>query len=330
MNIPFLRSRRVWLLSFFVLAGPARGLAQNEPEFSGLASLTNREVRLQLTAPAGAFCRLDASTNLSAWTALATLATNSGALQYTDSAAPFLDARFYRAEQLAGTNHLTGDHLVTSAGNVVIHPVYHASLVLSWAGQTIYVDPGDAASRFTGLPRADLILLTHGHSDHYVAATVTTVKGSNAVIVAPSVVYNAMPVALRNLTTVLTNGASTNLLGLAIDAVPAYNLTSTQHPKGQGNGYVLTFGDRRLYVSGDTEDTPELRALPDIDVAFLAMNLPYTMTAAKAVSAVREFRPRVVYPYHYRDQSGAVTNAAAFKQQLGTDLGIEVRLRKWY
>ena len=134
MNIPFLRSRRVWLLSFFVLAGPARGLAQNEPEFSGLASLTNREVRLQLTAPAGAFCRLDASTNFSAWTALATLATNSGALEYTDSAAPFLEARFYRAEQMAGTNHLTGDHLVTSAGNVVIHPVYHASLVLSWAG----------------------------------------------------------------------------------------------------------------------------------------------------------------------------------------------------
>jgi L-ascorbate metabolism protein UlaG (beta-lactamase superfamily) len=330
MNARHFRATAGWLAAFCVLSSPGAGQAQSGPEFGTLTPLTNHDVQLTLSAPTGACCRLDASTDLSSWIALATLSTNAGALHYIDSAAPFLDRRFYRAEQLAGTNQLTGDHLVTSAGDVIIHPVYHASLILGWGGLTICVDPGDTASRFAGLPRADLVLLTHGHSDHYVAGVVTAVKGSNAVLVAPSAVYATMPSALKGATVVLTNGATTYLLGLKIDAVPAYNLTSTQHPQGQGNGYVLTFGDRRLYVSGDTEDTPELRALRDIDVAFLCMNLPYTMTVAKALSAVREFRPRVVYPYHYRDQSGALTNAVAFKQQLGTDLGIEIRLRKWY
>jgi L-ascorbate metabolism protein UlaG (beta-lactamase superfamily) len=111
---------------------------------------------------------------------------------------------------------------------------------------------------------------------------------------------------------------------------PAYNLTTSNHPKGNGNGYILSLGGKLLYVSGDTEDTPELRALRNIDVAFLAMNVPYTMTVAKAVSAVREFRPKVVYPYHYRNADGSFADLEAFKRQVGTDLGIEVRLRKWY
>jgi len=307
------------------LVGWACLQAQQPPQFTRIQSLTNREIRLELSAATLPKYRIDTADQLGPWTPLVTLA-GATSLLHTDSAAPFLPSRFYRAEELTATNVMTGDHLVTSVGDVVIHPVYHASLVLSWDDRTIYVDPGDTASRFTGLPRADLILLTHEHSDHYFAATVNTVKGSNAVILATSVVYAAMPSNLKALTTVLTNGATTSFLAMTIDAVPAYNLTSTHHLQGRGNGYILTLGGTRIYLSGDTEDIPEMRALSGIDVAFLCMNLPYTMTVSQAVSAVREFQPKVVYPNHY----SLTANATGFKSQLGTDLGIEVRLRKWY
>ena len=315
-----------WLGSLSAaLVGWACLQAQQPPQFARIQSLTNREIRLELSAGAISRYRIDTADQLGPWTPLVTLA-GATSLLHTDSAAPFLPSRFYRAEELTATNVMTGDHLVTSEGDVIIHPVYHASVILGWNGTTIYVDPGDSASRFTGLPRADLILLTHEHADHYLAATVNAVKGSNAVILATSAVYAAMPSNLKALTAVLTNGATTNFLAMTIDAVPAYNLTTTHHPGGRGNGYVLTLGGTRMYLSGDTEDIPEMRALSGIDVAFLCMNLPYTMTVSQAVSAVREFRPKVVYPYHY----SVTSNATSFKNQLGTDLGIEVRLRKWY
>jgi L-ascorbate metabolism protein UlaG (beta-lactamase superfamily) len=140
-------------------------------------------------------------------------------------------------------------------------------------------------------------------------------------------VFDRFSTALQDLTTVLTNGAATEIAGVAVTAVPAYN---ANHPKGAGNGYVLTLGGRRIYFSGDTEDIPEMRALENIDVAFVCMNLPFTMTVAKASSAVRAFRPRVVYPYHYRNSDGTFADLNAFRRQVGTDLGVEVRLRKWY
>ena len=112
--------------------------------------------------------------------------------------------------------------------------------------------------------------------------------------------------------------------------MPAYNLTSSYHPKGVGNGYVLTLGGRRVYLSGDSEDIPEMRSLQDIDVAFVCMNVPFTMPVDKASSAVRDFRPRVVYPYHYRNQAGSLADLSGFKRQVGNDLGSEVRLRNWY
>ncbi len=161
--------------------------AQQPPRFALIQPLTNREIRLELNAALGPRYRIEAAISPASWTPLVTLA-GAASLPHTDSAAPFLPQRFYRALELAETNLLTGDHLVTSAGDVVIHPVYHAALVLGWAGKAIYVDPGDLASRFTGLPRADLILLTHEHSDHYVAATLNTVKGTNALILAPQAV----------------------------------------------------------------------------------------------------------------------------------------------
>src|SRR5437660_592249 len=138
-----------------------------------------------------------------------------------------------------------------------------------------------------------------------------------------------MTLALRAVTTVLTNGATTNVMGMRIDAIPAYNISNANHPLGVGNGYVLTIGGKRIYIAGDTEDVPAMRALQNIDVAFLSINRPYTMDVASAVSAAREFRPAVVYPYHY-SPSTPVTDLNLFKRGVGQDLGIEVRLRKWY
>jgi L-ascorbate metabolism protein UlaG (beta-lactamase superfamily) len=303
--------------------------AQPAPEFTGIQRLTNREILLQLSAPAGRYYRIDTSTNTVDWHGLLTL-SSTNLNQHADSAAPSLAARFYRALELTGSDLVTGDHLLTTNGDVIIHPINHATLVMKWNNQMIYVDPVGGATPFQGLPRADLILVTHSHSDHFSTATLDAVRGASAVILAPQIVYNAMTTTLRSLTTVLTNGASTDVLGLKVDAVPAYNLIASQHPRGVGNGYVLTIAGQRVYISGDTDNTPEIRGLRGIDLAFVSMNVPFTMSLDQAVSAVRAFQPKVVYPYHYRNQDGTYTDLNSFKRQVGTDLGIEVRLRAWY
>jgi L-ascorbate metabolism protein UlaG (beta-lactamase superfamily) len=300
--------------------------AQPEPQFTVIQSLTNKETRLLLSAPTGRSYRIEVATNALNWQALVTFPTNAAtSLQHTDSAAPYLPTRFYRAAQLAGTNIASGDHLATTNGDVVIRPVDHAGFVMQWNGLWIYNDP--ASGSFAGIPKADLVLISHTHGDHFQTSYLTSVGKSNTVFVAPQAVYSGMLSGQRSNTVVLPNGASTNVLGIDIEAVPAYN---ANHPLGAGNGYVLTIGGKRLYIAGDTGNTAEMRALPNIDVAFLCINQPFTMTVNDATNAVRAFRPKIVYPYHYRDQSGATTNAAAFKHRLGTDLGIEVRLRKWY
>jgi len=309
------------------LLGLAGALAaQTAPQFTDIHPLTNREILFQLSAPTGQLYRIDVSTDLLQWSSLLTL-LSPGFNQHTDSATPFLSSRYYRALQLTETNILTGDHLVTDDGDVVIHPINHASFVMSWNGKTIYNDPVGGATLYQGLPRADLILVSHSHTDHWDNTTLGAVKGTNAVIIAPQAVYNGMSAALRSLTTVLTNGATTNFIGINIQAVPAYN---SNHPLGTGNGYVLTIGGKRVYMTGDTEDIPEMHTLANIDVAFVCMNVPYTMTVNDATNAVRSFRPRVVYPYHYRNQDNTLNNANIFKQRLGTGPGVEVRLRKWY
>lgn len=170
-------------------------------------------------------------------------------------------------------------------------------------------------------------MITHGHSDHFSTAAIDSVRNQTAKIVCPQSVYNSLTTTQKALAVVLSYGSSTNLQGMELQSVPAYN---SYHSYGTGNGYIVTIGGCSLYVSGDTGDVQELHAITNIDVAFVCMNQPYTMTVAQATNLVRAIRPRVVYPYHYRDASGATTNAAVFKAQLGTDLGIEVRLRKWY
>jgi L-ascorbate metabolism protein UlaG (beta-lactamase superfamily) len=300
---------------------------QEPPQIGAPQVLTNREVLLKLSAPAGPL-RLESSQDLVDWGGLSTI-LNTSSSQYTDSGAPFLFQRFYRARAAEASNAITGDHLATGNGEVTFHPIEHATFLISWNGATIYCDPVGGAAKFTGLPRADLILVTHVHSDHFESGSITAVKGTNCTILAPLAVYQSLPSALKSITTVLTNGATTNLLNLSVEAIPAYNPASPYyHPKGTGNGYILTIGGKRIYVSGDTEDVPEVRALRDIDVAFVCMNLPYTMSVDKAADAVREMQPKVVYVYHYRGYGNP--DVARFKQRVGTDRGIEVRLRKWY
>jgi L-ascorbate metabolism protein UlaG (beta-lactamase superfamily) len=296
-------------------------------DFSSVQRQANGDLSLRLPVPTGQTWRIDASTNFQAWEPLATSRSVAGVISHADSAAPYFTSRFYRATQVTGTNIVTGDHLVTSAGDAIIHPINHASFVMQWNGLMIYNDPVGGVTPYSGLAKADLILVSHIHSDHYDAGTLDSVRGTTARIVAPQGVYNSMSTALKSVTTVLANGASTTVAGIGIDAVPAYN---SNHPQGTGNGYVLTIGGKRIYISGDTGDIAETRALMNIDVAFVCMNVPFTMSVAQATANVRAFRPHVVYPYHYRNQDNTLSNLETFRQQVGRDLGIEVRARTWY
>jgi len=229
----------------------------------------------------------------------------------------------------AGAAARDGDRIATAGGELLIKPVEHASFVMQWQGRTIYVDPVGDAALFQGLPKPDLILITHQHPDHMSADTLTAIAGgSDAPIVAPASVKEQLPPPLSRRVRVLANGDSATVMGIPIRAVPAYNITPERlkyHPRGRDNGYVLTLTDRRVYIAGDTEDIPEMRALRDIDVAFVPMNLPYTMTVQQAASAVREFKPRIVYPYHSRG-----SDTQEFARLVGQDSGVDVRLRDWY
>jgi L-ascorbate metabolism protein UlaG (beta-lactamase superfamily) len=216
------------------------------------------------------------------------------------------------------------DTFETSAGPVKITPIQHASLMIEAGGKIIQVDPV-GPEFYEGLPQADLILLTDIHGDHMSPPALAKVKKAGTVIIAPSAVAKTVTDAQ-----VLNNGDSKNWEGWTIEAVPMYNLKRGPsegklfHDKGRGNGYVLAYGGKRFYIAGDTEGIPEMRALKNIDVAFVCMNLPYTMPPEEAADAVKAFHPKIVYPYHYRG-----SDLALFQKGLaGT--GIEVRLRDWY
>jgi len=225
----------------------------------------------------------------------------------------------------AQAQFLSGSTVSTNNGNLTIHPVAHASFVMEWDGKTIYVDPVGGAALYDGIQRPDLILITDIHGDHLDAATLTGIAG-NARIIAPVAVNEQLPAALQANTFVLGNGNNVDRIGINIEAIPMYNLTQDRlqfHDKGRGNGYVVTFGGTRVYISGDTEDIPEMRNLEDIDVAFVCFNLPYTMTESQAASAINAFRPGIVYPYHYRG-----SDLVLFTSMI--DDGIEVREGAWY
>lgn len=215
------------------------------------------------------------------------------------------------------------------AGSIVVHPVQHASFVMETPAGVIYGDPVGGAGLYADLPRPALVLLTHEHADHYDVPTLEALVADDTVLVTNPAVHAMLPDALRAKATMIANGESTEALGMAIEAVPAYNLTEDRlqfHPKGRDNGYVVDVDGTRVYVSGDTEATPEMRALENIDIAFVCMNLPYTMAVEQAAEGVLEFAPKTVYPYHYRDSDPEAF--AALVREGGKD--IEVVQGAWY
>lgn len=224
---------------------------------------------------------------------------------------------------------VSGDIIATDNGDLVIQPINHATFAMSWGGKTIYVDPVGGAASFDGLPSPDLILITDIHGDHLDADTLQAVVTGDTLIVAPAAVVEGLPEVMSSQSQTIANGEETSVLGLNIEAIPMYNLTEDRlkyHDKGRGNGYVLTIGGKRIYISGDTEDIPEMRALENIDFAFVCFNLPYTMTEVQAASAVVEFAPAVVYPYHFGESD--VNMFAELVAEGGGNT--EVRQRAWY
>jgi len=228
------------------------------------------------------------------------------------------------------------DVIKTDLGSLKITPINHASLMLEWNGKAIYVDPTSQGD-YTGLPKADLILITDIHGDHLDPKAIAALKKEGkpeTLILAPEAAAKTIGDAM-----IMKNGERRSIAGLAVgapmtvEAVPMYNLTRGPapgqlfHPKDRGNGYILTLGSNRprVYISGDTECIPEIKTLKTIDVAFMCMNLPYTQTPQEAAECVKAFRPGIVYPYHYRGQ-----DPKAFADALKDEKGIEVRLRNWY
>lgn len=234
---------------------------------------------------------------------------------------------------IAGAKAQT-DTISTKKGDLLIHPVLHGTLVLEYRGNTIYVDPYGGAEGFAGLPDANLILITDIHGDHCDSASLAVVKKENSHMIVPAAVAEKLKGSFGK-PEILANGKKTTWEGITIEALPMYNLpeaADSRHTKGRGNGYLLTIGSKRVYISGDTEDIPEMRALKDIDIAFICMNLPYTMSVDQAADAVNEFKPAIVYPYHFRGKDG-LSDIDHFRELIEEEFeteGVEVRLRRWY
>jgi L-ascorbate metabolism protein UlaG (beta-lactamase superfamily) len=215
-------------------------------------------------------------------------------------------------------------------GTIRFTPIKHASLQIFYNNRVIQVDPISTNDNAKAT-MADVVLVTDIHGDHMDAKAINQFRKPTSRVIAPAAVAKALGESVRGVT-VLGNGQIRTDNDISIEAVPMYNLVRGPaagqlfHDKGRGNGYVVTIGRKRIYIAGDTECTPEMKALKDIDVAFVPMNLPYTMTPAEAAGCVKAFRPKVVYPYHYNQASNAEEFAAALKGAPG----IEVRLADWY
>ncbi len=215
------------------------------------------------------------------------------------------------------------DILSTSGGDLAITFIGHASLMFGFAGRIIHVDPYGKQADYSRLPKADVVLITHEHFDHLDGGALAAVRKRGTQVVM------SRSCAGKCEGQVMTNGETRVVAGIKIEAVPAYNIVHQHspgqpfHPKGAGNGYILTFGDKRVYVAGDTENTPEMKALTGIDVAFLPMNLPYTMTPAMVADAAKAFRPAILYPYHYGE-----TDPRELTALMKDVPGVEVRIRE--
>jgi L-ascorbate metabolism protein UlaG (beta-lactamase superfamily) len=212
-------------------------------------------------------------------------------------------------------------------------PIEHASAVIKKGDFTLYIDPVGSSSLYANYPAPDLILITDIHGDHYRQSTLDSLDTSKAKIIVPQAVADRMPASFTPQIDVLGNGESKSRFAFTITAIPMYNLREEAlkfHPKGRGNGYVVEHNGSRLYISGDTEDIPEMRQLKNIDLALVCMNLPYTMTVESAAEAVLEFKPKVIMPYHYRGNPN-VSDVMKFAQLIKTgNPGIELQQLDWY
>ncbi len=216
------------------------------------------------------------------------------------------------------------DVIQTSAGELKITFVGHASLFFTFGGKVFHIDPYSTVGDYSQLPKADVILITHDNRDHLDLKTLNAVRTPGTMVVLTRICAKQVEDGI-----ILDNGDTTILEGVRIDAIPAYNIVHKRdtgepyHPKGVGNGYILTFGDKKVYVAGDTENIPEMKALKGIDVAFLPMNVPNTMTPEMVADAAKTFKPKILYPYHYRD-----TNTSKIVDLLKDTKEVEVRIRK--
>lgn len=224
---------------------------------------------------------------------------------------------------LADTKEFQTDVIKTSGGELRITFIGHGSLILNYQGKIIQVDPFGKLADYAKLPKADIILITHEHQDHLDLDAIKKVRKDNTAIILTDLCAKKVTGG-----TVMRNGDTKVVGGINFEAVPAYNLVHMRkpgqpyHPKGVGNGYVITFGDKRVYVAGDTENIPEMKVLKNVDIAFLPMNLPYTMTPEMVADAARAFKPKILYPYHTGD-----TDVGKLVSLLKDSKDIEVRVR---
>lgn len=214
----------------------------------------------------------------------------------------------------------------THAESIEFIPIEHASFIIKSDSITIFVDPVGEDVKYESYS-PDLILITHKHHDHLKESLLKKYKTDKTTILAPASV-----VEISGLGEVVKNGEAKKIGALSVEAIPMYNTTKERlkyHPKGDGNGYVLTVNGKRIYIAGDTEDISEMRKLKDIDHAFICMNLPYTMTVEQAVSATLDFKPKVAYPYHYRGKGG-MSDVQKYKSEVEAKGFTKVEILKWY
>ena len=215
------------------------------------------------------------------------------------------------------------DIIKTPAGDLKITCIGHGTLMFTFGDKVIHVDPVSREADYGKLPDADIILVTHEHGDHLDLKAIKAIRTKKTELVLAEICAQQVKGGI-----VMKNGDVKTVGGLKIEAVPAYNIVNKRpdgnafHPKGVGNGYVITFGDKRVYVAGDSENTPEMKKMKDIDVAFLPMNLPYTMSPAMVADAAKAFRPKILYPYHFGN-----TDTSELVKLLEGEEGIEVRIR---
>jgi len=223
----------------------------------------------------------------------------------------------------AAAGGFQSDTIKTSKGDLAITFIGHGTLMMKYGGKVVHIDPVSKEADYSKLPKADIVLVTHEHYDHLDLKAIEQVRKPDTQFVVTEKVAQQLKGGI-----VMKNGDTRTVEGLRIEAVPAYNIKHMRspgmpfHPKGTGNGYIVTFGDTRVYIAGDTENTPEMKALKGIDIAFLPMNVPYTMTPEMVADAAKSFRPKVLYPYHYGD-----TDVKKLEELLKKENGIEVRVR---